>query len=134
MFALVFWQTVIPKYKSAQNISSELWYSQIWNHFTWEIAYHSNVKPTRNGQEKANLEILCWIHNGHFCVLLSKKYKTFFPTKPIKCFFLKEEAYMPRWSPNKGVRPNPFMLARVTNVLTSSNLNIEFSTGSNRTY
>ena len=41
--------------------------------------------------------------------------------------FLTEEAYIqPRWSPDNGVRPNPFMLAWVTNVSTSPDLNIEF--------
>ena len=48
----------------------------------------------------------------------------------IKCLFLflTEEAIKPRRSPNKGVRPSPFMLAWVTNVSTSPALYIEFST------
>ena len=35
---------------------------------------------------------------------------------------------MPRWTPDKEVRPNPLVLAWVTKVLTSSALHIEFST------
>ena len=35
----------------------------------------------------------------------------------------------PRRSPSEGVRPSPFMLAWVTNVSTSPDLYIEFSTG-----
>ena len=46
--------------------------------------------------------------------------------------FLTEEAYAkwlkPRRSPSEGVRPSPFMLAWVTNVSTSPDLYIEFST------
>jgi hypothetical protein len=38
-----------------------------------------------------------------------------------------------RRTPDKEVWPNPFMLAWETNVLTSPDLNIEFSTGSTRT-
>ena len=48
-------------------------------------------------------------------------------------FFLTEEAYSHGGLRTKGVRPNPFMLAWLTNVLTSPDLNIEFSTGSTRT-
>ena len=79
---LIYWLWYKSTWVSAKVKSSGLWYSQIWNYFTWEIAYHSNVKPSRNGQEKANLELLCWIHSGHFCILLSNKYETFFPTRP----------------------------------------------------
>ena len=38
-----------------------------------------------------------------------------------------------RRTPDKEVWPNPFMLAWVTNVSTSPDLNIEFSTSSTRT-
>ena len=42
--------------------------------------------------------------------------------------------YAVSWrTPDKEVWPNPFMLAWVTNVSTSPDLNIEFSTGSTRT-
>ena len=39
----------------------------------------------------------------------------------------------PWWTPDKEVRPDPLVLAWVTNVSTSPDLNIEFSTGSTRT-
>ena len=41
-------------------------------------------------------------------------------------FSLSKEAYSPRQSPHKEVGQNPFMLAWVTNLSTSPDLNIEF--------
>ena len=45
------------------------------------------------------------------------------------CFVFNWGGIKPRRSPSEWVRPSPFMLAWVTNVSTSPNLYIEFSTG-----
>ena len=44
------------------------------------------------------------------------------------CFGFNWEGIKLQRSPNKGVRPSPFMLVWVTNMSTSPNLYIEFST------
>ena len=49
------------------------------------------------------------------------------------CFVFNRGGKQPQWAPDKEVRPNPFMLACVTNKLTSPNPNIEFRTDSTRT-
>ena len=43
-------------------------------------------------------------------------------------FVFNRGGILPHRAPDKGVRPNPFMLAWVTKVSTSPDLNIEFST------
>ena len=43
-------------------------------------------------------------------------------------FVFNRGGIKPQWSPNKKVRPSPFMLAWVTNVSTRPDLYIEFST------
>ena len=59
-------------------------------------------------------------------------FKLVLSARIVLVLFLTEEAYAkwlkPRRSPSEGVRPSPFMLAWVTNVSTSPDLYIEFST------
>ena len=52
---------------------------------------------------------------------------------PTSVFVFNRGGMYPPRAPDKGVRPNPFVLAWVTNVSTSPDLIIEFSTDSTRT-